>query len=100
MKQEPKSIMTDDMTYCYIHKKYLGVEVMGTELHHCLHGSANRKVADRERCYCRLCKSCHQRLHDQGYHDLDLQQDAERAWLKHNNKTVNDWIKLFGKNYL
>jgi len=26
--------------------------------------------------------------------------DAERAWIKYNNKSIEDWIKVFGKNYL
>ena len=94
------SIVTDDLENCYIHMKYLGIAVKGNELHHCIHGVANRRLADRERLYCRLCHSCHTMLHDKGYHDKDLQQDAERAWLEYNNKSVEDWIKLFGNNYL
>lgn len=100
MSRELTSIMTEDLEHCYIHKKYLGIEVQGTELHHACHGVANRRVADREKLFCRLCKSCHAALHDKGYHDLDLQQDAERAWLEYNNANIADWIKLIGKNYL
>ena len=100
MRKERESIMTDDMVNCFIHKKYLGVEVKGTELHHVIHGVANRKIADQEKCFCMLCSNCHRLLHDNGYHDKDLQQIAEKAWLEYNNETVEDWIQLFGKNFL
>lgn len=98
--KELTSIMTDDLEHCYIHKKYLGMDVLGVHVHHACHGYANRKLADEDGLYCKLCRTCHEALHDKGYHDLDLQQDAERAWLKHNNATIEDWIKRYGKNYL
>lgn len=100
MKKRIESIVTDDLEHCYIHKKYLGVEVPAHDLHHMCHGTSNRAVADSEKLVCGLCKNCHTHLHDHNYHDLDLQRDAERAWLSYNNKTVEDWIELFGKNYL
>ena len=91
--------MTDDTEHCYIHKKFLGIKVNADHIHHCMHGS-NRKLADADHLVCGLCEPCHRMLHDLGYHDLDLQQDAERAWLEHNNATIEDWIKRYGKNYL
>ena len=100
MKKDITSIVTNDLEHCYIHKKYLGVEVPAHHLHHMCHGVANRKVADREGCVCGLCEPCHSALHDKGYHDKDLIQDAERAWLEYNSATIEDWIKVFGKNYL
>ena len=92
--------MQDDTSYCYIHMRYLNVYVPSTEIHHAMHGTANRKLADQEHLVCGLCEKCHSLLHDHNYHDLDLQQDAERAWLEHNNATIEDWISVFGKNYL
>ena len=100
MKKETISIVTDDVKHCYIHKKYLGIEVTADHIHHMCHGTAKRNLADAEHLVCGLCEYCHRMLHDKGYHDLDLQQDAERAWIKYNNKSIEDWIKIFGKNYL
>lgn len=99
-KKEIVSIVTDDTKHCYIHKKYLGVEVNGVHIHHMFHGVANRVLADEDQCVCALCENCHRLLHDKGYHDLDLQQDAERAWLKTYNKTIEEFIERYGKNYL
>lgn len=99
-KKEIVSIVTNDTKHCYIHKKYLGVEVDAVHEHHCLHGSANRTLADVDHLVIGICENCHRLLHDKGYHDLDIQQDAERAWLKTYNKTIEDFIKRYGKNYL
>ena len=95
-----KSLIQDEDYYCYIHKNFMGLEVPAVHLHHTIHGTANRKIADKEGCYCFLCMSCHSALHDKGLYDLELQQITEQAWLDANNKTIEDWIKLFGKNYL
>ena len=78
----------------------MGIEVPANHLHHMIHGVSNRKIADKEGIYCFLCLDCHTALHDKGFHDKDLQQIAEQAWLDHNNKNIEDWIKIFGKNYL
>lgn len=32
--------------------------------------------------------------------DLKIKQQAEKVWLQKNDATVEDFIKLFGKNYL
>lgn len=100
MQKKNKSIIQSDDTYCFIHREFLGYDVIPVHLHHIIHGTANRKVADREGCFCYLCLDCHTALHDKGLYDRELQQIAEKAWLKHNNKTIEDWIKIFGKNYL
>lgn len=100
MKKKNKSLIQQDSSYCYIHKKFLHMDVPACHLHHTIHGNANRKIADKEGCYCFLCVKCHSALHDKGLYDLKLQQITEEAWLEHNNKTIEEWISLFGKNYL
>ncbi len=95
-----ESIVTDDVKHCYIHKKYLGIEVDAENIHHMCHGVANRRLADEDRIVCGLCEQCHRLLHDKGYHDVDLIQDAEKAWLNFNHATIEEWIKRYGKNYL
>lgn len=94
------SILQDDKSYCYIHKNYLGITIPAQHEHHCIHGNANRKLADEDGLTVFLCVSCHSALHDKGIYDLKLQQLAEVTWLEQYNKTVEDWIKRYGKNYL
>ena len=77
----------------------------GTERHHCLHGTANRKLAEEDGLWVWLCSDCHRGTYGvHGYaghdYDLTLKRAAEYAWLKSTGKTVEDWIKRFGKNWL
>ena len=77
----------------------------GLEKHHCMHGTANRKLADADGLWVYLCPECHRGTY--GVHgckghdnDMTLKRAAEYAWLKVNGKTVADWIKRYGKNWL
>ena len=70
------------------------------QVHHCLHGTANRKLAEQEGLMVNLCFSCHHRLHSQGFGDKELMKVAESRWLDYNMGCVDDWIGVFGKNYL
>jgi hypothetical protein len=39
-------------------------------------------------------------LHLHGEHKEELQQLAEKTWLEHYNKSIEDFIQRYGKNYL
>lgn len=96
-----KSIIQSDKTYCYIHEKFMRVEVPAVHEHHIIYGNANRKLSEKFGLKCYVCMSCHNAIHGKDHvHDKDLHQIAERAWLEHYNKTIDDWIKTFGKNFL
>ena len=71
-----------------------------TDLHHCIHGTANRKLADQDGLTVRLCRRCHMNLHDKGTCDRELQKIAQQKWMEHNGKTADDFIKRYGKSYL
>ena len=68
------------------------------ELHHCLHGSY-RKLADKDGLIVALCRKCHQRVHDHGGFDKDLQGIAQRAYIKSNQCTREDFLKRYGKYF-
>ena len=76
--------------------------ITGLELHHCLHGVANRKLADRDGLVCWLCRYHHYMVHfgTEGYRlDLKLKKDAQIAWMHKNKKTEEDFRKRYGKDY-
>ena len=73
---------------------------LGDSVHHCLHGTANRKLADQDGLTVRLCRRCHMNLHDKGTCDRELQRIAQEKWMEHNGKTADDFIKRYGKSYL
>lgn len=70
------------------------------EVHHCLHGTANRRLAEEDGLLVNLCIDCHRQLHEHGTNDKELMQDAERHWLKYNMEKVPGFIARYGKNYL
>lgn len=78
---------------------------VGTERHHCLHGTANRKLAEEDGLWVWLCAECHRGtngVHGKNGQEKDetLKRAAEYAWITKNGKTVEDWIKRYGKNWL
>lgn len=70
------------------------------ERHHCLHGTANRRLAEREGLWVWLCRDCHERVHQN--HDMDtrFKERAQRKWMEKNGKSKEDFMKIFGRNYL
>jgi len=84
--------------YCY----FCGAE-SPLHVHHCLHGTANRRLADEDGLTVYLCPSCHSRLHDQGLGDRHLQIVAETEWIKHyadDETGIEKFIERYGKNYI
>ena len=73
------------------------------ESHHAMHGTANRKIADRYGLTVWLCAEHHRGT--QGVHgrdgkdiDLHLKQTAQEAFESIYNHDM--WMNLFGRNYL
>lgn len=91
-----KSIIPNDSEYC----RLCGYPY--TEIHHALHGTANRKKSDQDGLTVHLCSLHHRLLHDspewRGY-DRELQKTAQLAWMEHYG-TLEDFRKRYGKSYL
>ncbi len=69
-----------------------------TQMHHMIHGTANRKNADHYGLTVWLCPECHRELHDHGTHDRELQRKAQEEFEKHWGH--KEWMKVFQKNYV
>lgn len=93
-----KSIIPNNDEYCYLCKQ-VGRYVIGTDSHHCLFGN-KKAFADSDGLTIQLCHTHHMRLHQQQEHQLELKQLAEKVWLEHYDKTIEDWISRYGKNFL
>lgn len=91
-----RSIIQTDTDYCFICGRY------GTEIHHCLYGSANRKLADKYKLVVGLCHNHHRG--GQGVHggnkelDLFLKQTAQKTFNEFYSDL--DFLAVFGRNYL
>lgn len=92
------SIIPNDDEYCFLCKR-VGLYIKGTDNHHMLFGN-KRKLAEQDGLKVRLCHKHHMRLHQQGEFQEELKKLAEEVWLEHYGKTVEEWIKRYGKNYL
>lgn len=71
------------------------------ELHHIMHGTANRRLATRNQLTCWLCRTHHTGkygVHSNAELNKRLQQVAQTAFEKTHNR--QEWMKIFGKNYL
>lgn len=73
-------------------------------LHHIMFGK-NRKKADKDGLTIYLCYEHHEGtngVHGKNGHDLDikLKQLAEKRWLEYYNTTIEDFISIYGRNYL
>ena len=91
---------------CNQNIKYCRVcgEKNNLHLHHTIFGK-NRKKADEDGLTIWLCYNHHEGtngVHGKNGHDLDikLKQQAEKCWIECYNKTIEDFIKRYGKNYL
>lgn len=67
-------------------------------------GGANRKKSERDGLTVYLCKY-HHNLAPEGVHHNRKNMDALRAkgqqvWQDHYGKTIDDFIKEYGRNYL
>lgn len=88
-----KSIMQNEEV-CYISGSR-----MQLDKHHCIHGGANRKLAEKYGLWVWLRHDIHMRLHDQDKElDRKLEQDAQKAF--ENKYSREEWMRLFRKNYL
>ena len=73
------------------------------EKHHCIHGTAGRRLADKYGLTVYLCPACHRG--SEGVHgkngawlDKKLKQTAQIAY--EGKYGHEKWMEIFGKNYL
>ena len=69
------------------------------QTHHCIHGTANRKLADKYGLTVILCRRHHEAVHQDEGMDIALKMEAQRAWEKQYGSR-NDFMRVFGRSYL
>lgn len=82
---------------------YICGTTLNLHLHHIFYGTANRSISDADGCVVYLCQDHHTGAHGVHFNkklDLSLKMKCEQAYLKQNNKTIDDFIQRYGKNYL
>lgn len=94
-----KSIIQDlEDKKCFICGSYNWIE-----LHH-IFGGANRKKSEKYGLVVYLCHDCHNEAPNGVHHNAErmriLRSYAQKKAMKHYGWTTQEFIKLFGKNYL
>ena len=83
--------------------------VCGTQIslhkHHTMKGIRNRKKADQDGLWVYLCYNHHEGtygVHGKEGHKLDMKiiKESQKVWMNHFNKTKEDFIRKYGRNYL
>ena len=73
------------------------------EVHHIFFGTGKRKLSDQYGAVINLCRECHRegkhRMHRSRYHCLQVQEREQRRLMAEYGWSVQDFIKIFGKNY-
>lgn len=94
-----RSIITDNLNVCHECGR---TDIV--ELHHCIHGTANRKLSTKYHLLVGLCPDCHRGTY--GVHgtyghllDMKLKREAQEAF-ERKHGTREDFIRIFGRNYL
>ena len=92
------SILTDDLEHCIICGK------APINKHEIFYGS-NRHNSIKYGLVILLCIAEHHVGNVKGIHadkklDLEWKQKGQQAFMKHYNKNIEDFINVFGKNYL
>lgn len=89
-----ESIVTDIKDFCIVCGSFRDIEI-----HHCIHGTSNRKNADKYGLTVPLCKTCHMGLHDRDTNiDLTIKRLAQKKFEEKYNH--EKWLEVFGKSYL
>lgn len=78
---------------CYICKTTIGLHK-----HHLLHGTANRKIADRYGLWVYLCFRHHEKVHLDVDLDDEFKKLAQRKFEE--TGTREDFMRVFGRSWL
>lgn len=71
--------------------------------HHIFFGTANRSISEADGCVVYLCQRHHtgaSGVHGNRKIDLTLKARCEEAWLIKYDKTIEDFIARYGRNYI
>ena len=84
---------------------YICFSTNNLEVHHCFFGSANRKLSEQDGLKVWLCYEHHRGtngVHGKNGSELNikLKQIAEKKWIDTYNKSINEFTKRYGKNFL
>lgn len=91
-----KSIIQINKEECYL------CSGRASEEHHCIYGTANRKLSEKYGLKVYLCINCHRTgnkaVHKNYFTDIKLKQIAQKMF--ENKYSHEEYMQIFRKNYL
>ena len=90
-----RSILQTTREMCYLCHAF-----GATEEHHVFNNNPNRKLSDKYGLTVYLCPQCHRNVHSEYGLREHLKQTAQREAMKKYGWSVDDFRRIFGKNYL
>lgn len=91
------TIMQGKMDVCPI--CYRKIEEGRGHWHHIFNGTANRKKSEEDGMKIYIHPECHNDIHSMQGLDLQMKMKAQKIWCEHYDKTENQFIERYGKNY-
>lgn len=103
-KVHAKNSIIHNEKYCYLcWVKHGRFNDRNLHRHHCLHGSANRRLAEEDGLFINVCVNCHEldidAIHNCHDTDIYVMQQAQLAY-ERKLGTREDFINRYGKNFL
>ncbi len=81
-------------------KLYSTIKIKGLEKHHIFGGVANRPKSEEYGLFIWLTKEQHQYFHDNPLEMIKIKKIAQATFMEYYNKSIEDFIDIFGKSYL
>ena len=89
------SIIQGNLEYCPL----CFAKITGQGHWHHIYPGANRKRSEDEGMKIYVHPECHMKLHNSPLWMLTIQAESQDKWCEIKNKSVEDFIKVFGKDY-
>jgi hypothetical protein len=100
-----KSIIQKDREHCFICGRNAHADYFGLEEHHVFEGYGRRKLSEAYGAKIYICGArCHREgpesVHKNAKVDRAVKAVVQKRVMKHHGLTVDQFIKIFGKNYI
>lgn len=79
---------------------YSTVKIKDYSKHHIFGGVANRPKSEEYGLFVWLTEEQHRYIHEHPLTMRTIKKEAQKSFLKHYNKTIEDFIGIFGRNFL
>lgn len=79
---------------------YFTKKIKGTQKHHAFGGVANRPKSEKYGLFIWLTPEQHDYLHNHPKEMLSIKKEAQMSFMKYYNKTVDEFIEVFGRSWL